>query len=124
MVEKGARGALYVLDVPFPVFVPEFAVPAADDFALEADGGGRGLVGVGRHGLVVALRVATDANDFIAVGQGAGDGAKGQGRSGGAGIVVGCKANGGRSVCVRARGSRSGSISTICFRGRGAVFIV
>lgn len=40
MVQKCAGRTLDVLDVPFPILVPELAMSATDDLALETDGGG------------------------------------------------------------------------------------
>lgn len=56
VVEKGARGAFDVLDIPLAVFVPKLAMPAADDLALEANVGSRGLIsGDAGEGMGVAF---------------------------------------------------------------------
>lgn len=106
VVEKGAGGALDVLDVPLAVFVPKFAMATAHDLALKADIGSRGLVaGDAGERRRVALRVATDANDLGAAGQGAGDGGKGEGRAGGALVKVRGETN--RWCCLGGRGGTS-----------------
>lgn len=68
MVEKGARRALDVLDEPFPILVPELAVPSTDDLALEAYWRRRSLVaGHAGQSMVITLRVSSNADDFGAI---------------------------------------------------------
>lgn len=99
VVEERARRALDVLDVPFAVFVPELAVPAADHLALKAHWRCRGLIaGHAGQGMAVTLRVSADANDLGAAGQRPGDGREGQRRSGGSRVVVGGEADRGLAV--------------------------
>lgn len=40
MIQKCAGRALDVLDVPFPILIPELAVSATDNLTLETDGRG------------------------------------------------------------------------------------
>lgn len=79
VVQKRARAAFHILDVPFSVLMPELAVPTADNLGLEPDRCGRGLVRrrVG-HCLSIALGVATDTDRLGACGQIAGNWRKGE----------------------------------------------
>lgn len=70
MVEKRARRAFDIFDVPFAILAPELAMSTADDLALEPDGRRRGLVAVQvGHGLAIAFRVSPDSNDFVSIWQ-------------------------------------------------------
>lgn len=94
MVEKGARRALDVSDVPLPLLKPELAMTATDDLALEAHGCRRRSV----HGdgcMVLSLRVAANLDRLLAGGQGAGDWREGQGGAARPRIVEGRQAYGG-----------------------------
>lgn len=63
MIQKCAGRALDILDIPFSILIPKFAVSATDNLALKPDRRGRRLVSRHvRHGMAVALRVATNAN--------------------------------------------------------------
>jgi hypothetical protein len=89
VVQKGAAGTLYILNVPLAILVPKFAVSATDDLALESDGGSRGLIsrGVG-HGVAIALGITTNSNLFVAGGERPGDGGESKRRAGGSRVVV------------------------------------
>lgn len=68
MIEKGARGALDIFDVPFPILVPELAVSSTDHLALEAYWRRRGLMaGHAGQGMIITFRVSSNADDFGAV---------------------------------------------------------
>lgn len=96
VVEERAAAALDVLDVPLPVVEPELAVPARHDLALEAHGVGVEAVRVARVLLVViAVRVAADADDLGAEAEDALDGGEGEGFARGAEVDVGGEADGG-----------------------------
>lgn len=69
VVEKGARRALHVLDVPLPIGAPEFAVPSTNHFGLEPHRRGRWCA-EWRVRVAVTLRVPTNTNDTILVGEG------------------------------------------------------
>lgn len=62
MVQKSARRAANILDVPLAIGVHEFAMFPADHFRLEAHGSIGGFGGVGDRN-AIALRVPTDANN-------------------------------------------------------------
>lgn len=90
VVKESTRRALDVFDVPFAVLGPKLAVSSADDLALEAYRSGGCLVSLSvGHGLRITLRVTTDADNFIAVGQCPADGRERQGWSRGPRVVVG-----------------------------------
>lgn len=102
VVEKGARGALDILDIPAAVLAPQLAVLPADDLGLEANGRGRGGV-CGDFGCIVAFRVAANTQHGRLVGQGAGDCGKYQRGPAGSGVLVGDEANRGQVLDRTAR---------------------
>ena len=67
MVEECARRALDILDIPLAFLEPEFAMAAADDLALEADGGRRGSVCRDR-GMDFPFGVPANFDDFLTSG--------------------------------------------------------
>lgn len=65
VIEEGAGTALNVPDVPLVVAAPELAMPARDDFALEADWLHIIRVLLSRRSLVVSLGVSANSNYCI-----------------------------------------------------------
>ena len=77
MVEKRARRALDILDIPFPLLVPELAMTPADDFAFETHRGCRRSIHGDRR-MVFSLGITADFDGLFASRQGAGHWRKGQ----------------------------------------------
>lgn len=97
VVQKGARAALDIFDIPLAAFVPELAVPSAHDFALKADGCCRGHVDWDVGG-VVSLGISAHANDFGAGRKRSRYGREGERRAGRPGIVEGAEPDRGQDV--------------------------
>lgn len=69
VVEKSARAAFDILDVPLAILTPELAVPPADDFAFEPNRcSGRSIMR--NFWLRVSLGVAAHSYDLGAGGKG------------------------------------------------------
>ena len=86
MVQKGARAALDIFDIPLAAFVPELAVPSAHDFALKANGCCRGHIDWDVRG-VVSLGISAHANDFGAGRKRSRYGCEGERRASRPGII-------------------------------------
>lgn len=65
MIQKCARAALDVLDVPLATLIPELTMSPTDNLALESDGGSGWQVGW-HIWLAVPLRVPTYPNHLTA----------------------------------------------------------
>ena len=62
VIQESPRTRLDILNIPLPIFTPEFAMSPRDNFALEPYGaGGRRVVHMVRH--AITLRVAAYADD-------------------------------------------------------------
>lgn len=100
MVEKGARTALHVFDVPLPARAPELAVSSADDLALKANRCRRGSVG--RRCYSISLAIPTDSDNACRFLQGAGERGEAQRRTVGPAFDMRYEANGGKRFARQA----------------------